>query len=82
MELTRESFEAALLNAKPFLTQRDLSELFNVKPASITNWWRAGHIPPPIRIGRRLLRWRTDELLKWLDAGAPNVNETREGVPA
>lgn len=40
----------------------DLCEIFNVSPATVARWWRAGQIPRPRRIGRRLLRWSESDI--------------------
>jgi predicted DNA-binding transcriptional regulator AlpA len=34
-------------------------------------WDAGGKLPTPVRIGGSV-RWRTDEIRRWLDAGAPD----------
>lgn len=59
----------------------EAARLIGIGRTALLEGVAAGRIPPPLRIGRRLL-WRVDELRKWIAAGAPPVVkwEYREGV--
>jgi excisionase family DNA binding protein len=54
-----------MLPQKDMLSQADIAELFGVSLQTVSRWWRTGEIPPPIRVGRRLLRWRRADFEKW-----------------
>ena len=49
------------------LTIDNMAELFHCSHGSIHRWYRAGIIPAPIRCGRRAIRWRESEVVKYLD---------------
>jgi predicted DNA-binding transcriptional regulator AlpA len=41
---------------------------------SVRSVWRdsaAGLIPRPVRVGRGAVRWRRDEIVRWIAAGCP-----------
>lgn len=44
------------------INTQDLARVFNVSRPTITAWTREGRIPPPIKIGNKLL-WRRDVLV-------------------
>jgi predicted DNA-binding transcriptional regulator AlpA len=53
------------------LSAEDLARELKI---SIRSVWRrdsAGQIPPPVRIGR-CVRWRSEDIRTWLDAGCPD----------
>jgi hypothetical protein len=39
------------------VTRKELAELFRVCRRTITNWCRAGQLPPPLRCSGRNPRW-------------------------
>ena len=43
-----------------------------VPSKTVGNWNRAGRLPVPIRMGRRSLFWRADELAEWVRRGCPS----------
>ena len=49
------------------LTIEEMAEKFKCSKQSIRRWHRAGIIPAPIRCGRRAIRWRESEVVKYLD---------------
>lgn len=55
---------------KPTLTADDLAALLHCCRRTIYRRNDAGEIPAPVRIGRQV-RWRTAEVLAWLDASCP-----------
>jgi hypothetical protein len=42
------------------LTRAQIFDLFHVGPHALRNWIRTGKLPPPMRMGRRLLWKRAD----------------------
>lgn len=54
---------------RAFLTAAELAAVFSVDARSIYRWGATGEggFPKPVRLpGRRLLRWRVDDLLAFL----------------
>lgn len=45
--------------------------------SSIRRDWAAGLIPPPIRLGRRAIRWRIEDVVAWEAARESYVVEPR-----
>ena len=43
-----------------------VAKLLNVSTMTIRRMWADGRMPPPLRIGKRSLRWNADELEEWL----------------
>ncbi len=51
----------------------DAREAWTLCGLSKSSWYKhlaAGRIPRPVKIGGAL-RWRREELLRWIDAGCP-----------
>jgi len=44
------------------LSTADLSKRFEVTERTIQRWLSQSLLPPPLRIGRRYLRWRLSEI--------------------
>lgn len=49
------------------LTARELAERFSVSVESILRWHRVGRLPGGFRLATGVLRWREDELERWLE---------------
>lgn len=47
-----------------------LAAMLSLGTSTIWRHHAAGRIPSPVRIGRAV-RWRRDELAKWVEAGCP-----------
>jgi predicted DNA-binding transcriptional regulator AlpA len=65
------------------LGPRDLSIVLQISERSIKRLLARGDIPAPHRFGNQL-RWRSDEIRAWLEAGMPKQdrwNELKEGSP-
>jgi predicted DNA-binding transcriptional regulator AlpA len=62
------------------LTYRDLSQRLRLTRQAIARGVAAGHIPPPIRVGRNV-RWPVEAIEAWADGGgtAPEGNTLGEG---
>ena len=48
------------------LTIDEVAELFHCSRKTVRRSWNAGLIPKPIRIGRRSIRWRREELEEFI----------------
>lgn len=51
--------------------------LLNVSRRTVYRLVDGGKIPPPIRIGRRMLRWVAATIRDWMAKGCPVANKTR-----
>ena len=71
----REPTPADTTNAEPLLlSAADLSRELGISARTIRRLDLEGKIPAPVRIGRAV-RWRRDEIVEWLAAGAPDRAE-------
>ncbi len=62
------------------LTQDEVVGALGVSEQTVRRWWRAGHMPKPLRFGRRLLRWRKCDIDEFLAGGSKT--ETEETIHA
>jgi predicted DNA-binding transcriptional regulator AlpA len=56
-----------------FLTQIDLATMLKTTRPTIHQLVKAGKLPPPIRLGTRLLRWRFQDVLACLTSLQSNT---------
>jgi predicted DNA-binding transcriptional regulator AlpA len=49
-----------------FLTAGDLADRMQVCKQTVRNWVKRGLLPPPVRMGRRSLRWRAAQVREFL----------------
>jgi excisionase family DNA binding protein len=59
-------------DSKSMLTPKQFAKRLSI---SVSQFWKmlsAGKIPAPVRLGERILRWSSEEVSKWIDAGCPN----------
>lgn len=54
-------------NSKPFIDRIELAEMFGVTTYTLDVWRRQGLLPAPIRMGKRLVRWRRSYLERFFD---------------
>ena len=61
--------------------QAELAEMLHVSLRHIRRMDAVGKLPKPVRLGNSV-RWRTEEINDWLNAGAPNRQdwEAMQGV--
>lgn len=52
------------------LSRGQLADILEVCERTVTRWDASGKIPKPVRLGR-LLRWRQDEIERWVLARCP-----------
>jgi predicted DNA-binding transcriptional regulator AlpA len=53
---------------KRLLNRKAVADLFDVTTETIGEWARRGHLPRPLRIGRKLF-WRPEAIAALLDGG-------------
>ena len=47
------------------LTRKDICERFKFHVATLQRLRKAGRFPKPVRLGRRCLRWREEDVERW-----------------
>jgi len=65
-----ERFDTELLSVK------SVASGLGCSPRHVRRLSDAGRMPRPVRLGA-LIRWRRDELERWVAAGCPNLREAR-----
>ena len=50
------------------ISARKVQRMCGMSKSSMYRWMRANMFPRPLKIGRRTVRWREDEILKWIDS--------------
>ena len=63
----------ALTSLPPLISASQLARVLGISNTSIWRMRSAGRLPKPILIGR-LVRWRADEVSRWIDAGCPSLD--------
>ncbi len=61
----------SLLQPSILLSADDLAHLLCLSKRSVWRFHSADKLPKPIRLGRSV-RWRRDEIEKWIAAGLPH----------
>jgi predicted DNA-binding transcriptional regulator AlpA len=56
------------------ITVRDIARLMKISVRKVWRLRSAQLIPEPVRLGGTTVRWRYDEVRKWIDAGCPEPN--------
>lgn len=51
--------------ADGIMTIDDVAKRYDVSTQTIYRWSRDGEMPKPVRVGRRLVRWRLLDLQQW-----------------
>ena len=57
------------------IDRRELARLMSVEVATLDRMRAAGRIPQPLMLSPGCVRWRLDDVRRWLDAGAPTAAE-------
>lgn len=47
---------------KKLLRRKEVAQIFSVQPITIDRWTALGILPPPVRLGRRFVGWKTSEI--------------------
>lgn len=50
----------------PLLTSQELAKYLGLTEATIRNWQWAGQGPPFVRLGNKVIRYRREDVEKWL----------------
>jgi len=53
------------MNVEVMLSIAQVAERYDISEMSVRRAWYAGLFPAPIRLGRRMIRWRLTDLLRW-----------------
>ena len=61
------------------LTTRQVADLLNCGERTVWRWSRSGVMPHPVRIGGAV-RFRREEIERWIEAGCPRVDGGLRGV--
>lgn len=59
-------------NKQLFITPRQLAVMLQVSIRTLWRWRSAGRLPAPVRLGGAV-RWRLDDVTRWIDDGCPNL---------
>ena len=51
------------------LTSRDVARLLHIGVKTVFRLVEAGVVPPPIRLSRKILRWRAEDIARFLRGG-------------
>ncbi|THD82416.1 AlpA family phage regulatory protein [Aliigemmobacter aestuarii] len=51
-----------------FLNTEQVLKIIGIDFNTLWRWRKAGTFPTPIRISRKTLRWREDEILAWMES--------------
>lgn len=54
------------MTMRELLTSDELLKQFRISRTTLFRWVKAGEFPEPIKIGRRSIRWRADEIDEFL----------------
>lgn len=60
------------------LDVRQVAAVVNASPRTVYRLADAGKMPRPVRLGS-LVRWRADELRRWINDGCPSIRSARGG---
>jgi excisionase family DNA binding protein len=56
----------------PLLTDREVADLLVVKPDTVRRWAASGQLPS-VRLGGRLIRFRPDDVERWIEGQATST---------
>ncbi len=63
--------------ADVLLSFRDLCAFLKADEAEVLVLIESGHLPPPLCIGDRLVRWVESDLARWVQMGCPKFPRPR-----
>jgi len=58
------------------LTVKDVAKMLTVSVRTVWTWRDMGRLPAPVRIGR-CVRWRRQDIEKWIEQGCPDIGKTQ-----
>jgi len=62
----------------PLLTARQVGELLGMSPGTVLRWTRLGKLPA-LKLPSGAIRYRAEELERWLEAHSTNGEHDRSG---
>ncbi len=62
--------ETSGMNSTELLTVTDMAKELKISARQVWKMLSRGDLPSPIKLGRSV-RWRSAEIARWLEAGAP-----------
>jgi excisionase family DNA binding protein len=76
IETSRVGFDGALecrrgekrIGIKMLIDCHEVAEMMGIGVSTVWAWAKAGRIPQPIRFGTRTTRWKTAELLEFIES--------------
>jgi len=60
-------------------TIEDVARLVKVAARTLRRWDSAGRMPEPIRKGQRCVRWRSEDISRWIALGLPDRDRFEAG---
>jgi excisionase family DNA binding protein len=76
MSATPDVGPAAERPAGPrLIAVEELATILCTSERTVSRLLSAGRLVRPVRLGGRSVRWRLDEVSRWIDAGRPDVND-------
>jgi len=60
------------------LTIDQLATKLGVSKSCIRKWLATGFLPPPLKLGKRLIRWECDAIADWLAAQQRQQRQQRQ----
>lgn len=49
-----------------YQTRQEVEEALTLSSATIYRWVKEGRFPKPIRLGTKMVRWKTSDIEQWL----------------
>jgi predicted DNA-binding transcriptional regulator AlpA len=74
--MANQERETAIASEQLLITASDLARLLHVSCRTLWRLNSAGRVPVPVRFGGTV-RWRMDEIRKWIADGCP-IRQSRE----
>jgi excisionase family DNA binding protein len=59
--------QVSVISSDQLLTIDQLATKLGVSKSCIRKWLATGFLPPPMKLGKRLIRWELDTIAAWLD---------------
>lgn len=57
------------------LDQTGVAEMLGCSKELVRQMVNRGEMPPPVRVGQRLIRWPRGLILRWINAGCPRFDD-------
>jgi predicted DNA-binding transcriptional regulator AlpA len=57
------------------LSAEDLASMLSISRATLWRMVSAGKLPLPLRPSPGIVRWRREEITRWVDAGMPSLED-------